>query len=155
MSGTVPGEPVEQRAHDMLLAAYEQAPLEVFGETPPDAEDERDALARAKAAADLLVAARFARYADEGRTRIELTNAGRYWALHGGFFAFLKEEPAPRAGGGGGRGRNPEMEELRMNYMRLRLGTFWWSFGLSLASFVFALVSLAVAYFYGERLLLK
>jgi hypothetical protein len=43
------------------------------------------------------------------------------------------------------------MEALRMDYMRLRLGTFWWSFGISIASFVFALASLFVAYFFGVR----
>ena len=141
---------VELRAHEMLLAAYNQSPLDLFGDDKLPAEEEREALESAKAAAVLLVSARFAKYADDGRTQIELTNAGRYWALNGGFLAFLKEEPPVR---GGGRGRNPEMEELRMNYMRLRLGTFWWSFGFSVASFIFAIASLVVAYFYGERLL--
>lgn len=142
---------VEQRAHEMLLAAYGRAPLEVFGDAGGPGEQEGERLAEAKAAADLLVASRFAKYADDGRTQIELTNAGRYWALNGGFLAFLKEEPAGR--GGGGRGRHPEMEALRMDYMRLRLGTFWWSFGFSVAGFVFALLSLAVAFFFGDRLM--
>jgi hypothetical protein len=142
---------IDQRAHEMLLTAYGSGPLEVFGNIEPD-EQEGERLATAKAAADLLVTSRFAKYVDEGRTQIELTNAGRYWALNGGYLAFLKEEPTGR---GGGRGRNPEMEALRMNYMRLRLGTFWWSFGFSLASFVFALLSLAVAFFYGDRLMMK
>jgi hypothetical protein len=141
---------IELRAHEMLLAAYSRSPLDLFGDAKLPAEEEREALDSAKAAADLLVSARFAKYADDGRTQIELTNAGRYWALNGGFLAFLKEEPPAH---GGGRGRNPEMEELRMNYMRLRLGTFWWSFGFSVASFIFAIASLVVAYFYGERLL--
>jgi hypothetical protein len=134
----------------MLLAAYQQSPLDVFGVAPPPEGEERVQLDLAKTAADLLVTARFASYADEGRTQIELTNAGRYWALNGGYFAFLKEEPAGR---GGGRGRNPEMEALRMDYMRLRLGTFWWTFGLSIASFCFALLSLTIAFFYGERII--
>lgn len=150
MNDGTSADAVEQRAHKMLLAAYRQDPFDLFGEAKPPADEERESLEGAKAAADLLVTARFAKYADEGRTQIELTNAGRYWAFNGGFLAFLKEEPPGR---GGGRGRNPEMEELRMNYMRLRLGTFWWSFGFSVASFVFAIASLAVAYFYGERLL--
>jgi hypothetical protein len=151
MSGTAPGAAsIDQRAHEMLIAAYGQSPLDVFGDEKPPEGEEREQLDQSKAAADLLVSSRFAKYADEGRTQIELTNAGRYWALNGGFLAFLKEEPAGRAGG---RGRNPEMEALRMDYMRLRLGTFWWSFGLSIASFAFALLSLAIAYFYGERLL--
>jgi len=146
---TIPAPPIEQRAHELLLATYAKAPHDVFGDAPPD-EGEGERLKLAKGAADLLVASRFARYADEGRTQIELTNAGRYWALNGGFLAFLKEEPPEQSRG---RGRSPEMEELRINYMKLRLGTFWWSFGFSVASFIFAIISLAVAYFYGERIL--
>lgn len=40
-----------------------------------------------------------------------------------------------------------------MALMKRRLDTFWFSFGLSLAGFVFSLVSLAVALFYGDKLL--
>jgi hypothetical protein len=145
------GPAAERRADEMLLALRGGSPLEVFGVGKP-ADDEGTALQLAKDAADLLVAARFAKFSDEGRTLIEITNAGRYWALNGGYLAFLKEDPA---GGRGGRARNPEMEALRMEYFKLRLGTFWWTFGFSVASFIFALISLAVAYFYGERLLLR
>jgi hypothetical protein len=64
--------------------------------------------------------------------------------------AFLKEEP-PAAGGGGGRGRNPEMEALRSEYMRLRLNTFWWTFGMSIAGLVFSVISIFIAVFWGQR----
>lgn len=81
----------EHAAHDMLNRAQASA-AEVF-------EDGAD-LEGAKAAADLLVTAKLAKFADDGRTQVALTNAGRYWALHGGYLAFLKEDPI----GGGGRG---------------------------------------------------
>jgi hypothetical protein len=102
-------------------------------------------LGEAKTAADTLVSLRLAKYADEGRTKLAPTNAGRYWALHGGYLAFLKEEPDK-----GGRGRNPEAEALRASYMALRLKTFWWSFGMSAAGFVIAIISLVVALCFGE-----
>jgi hypothetical protein len=130
----------EHAAHDMLNRA-QAGTVEVF-------EDGAD-LEAAKAGADLLVTAKLAKFADDGRTQVALTNAGRYWALHGGYLAFLKEEPA----GGGGRGRNPELEEVRLELMRRRLDTFWWSFGLSIAGFVLSLVSLAVALAVGGRLI--
>lgn len=132
---------VEEIANELLLAARRQSPLEVF------AADAADDLAREKAAADLLVAARFAKFADEGRTQIEITNAGRYWALHGGYLAYLKEDPL--AARGGGRQRNPELESIRLTYMKLRLTTFWWGFGISIVSLVLSLISLSVAYLYG------
>lgn len=133
----------------LLEAAYTQSPLAFFGQPVEDVEPEKERLALLKLAADLIVKARLAKFDDEGRTTLVLTNAGRYWALHGGYLAFLKEEPL--AVGGGGRGRNPEMEALRSEYMRLRLNTFWWTFGLSIAGFVFAVISLLVAVLYGER----
>ncbi|MGE0595837.1 MAG: hypothetical protein AB7P07_05705 [Hyphomonadaceae bacterium] len=130
----------DEAAQSLLEAAREGA-APVF----PDGAD----LETSKAGADLLVSAKLAKFADEGRTEIALTNAGRYWALHGGYLGFLKEEPA---GGGGGRGRNPELEETRLTLMRLRLSTFWWSFGLSVAGFVISIVSLTVAFTIGGRL---
>ena len=135
----------EDAAQRLLAAAYAQPPAEIF---EPDGDAE--ALDTAKRGADLLVDARLATFADEGRTQILPTGAGRYWALHGGYLSFLKEEPSGR---GGGRARNPELEEIRLELMKRRLGTFWWSFGLSLAGFLFSIISLAVALFYGDRLL--
>lgn len=137
----------------LLDAAYGQAPLALalFDFPLADVEPEKDRLAVLKVAADLLVKARLAKFDDEGRTSFVLTNAGRYWALHGGWLAYLKEEPL--ATGAAGRGRNPEMEALRSEYMRLRLNTFWWSFGLSIAGFVLSIVSVIIAIFFGDRLL--
>jgi hypothetical protein len=136
----------EDEAQRLLADSYARAPAEIF----PMEEADPARLEAAKAGADLLVAARLASFADEGRTQITPSAAGRYWATHGGYLAYLIEEPAGR---GGGRGRNPELEAMRMDLMKLRLNTFWWSFGLSIAGFVFSIISLTVAYFYGERLL--
>lgn len=135
-----PGVPLELRADKLLNAGFKESPLDIFAASGPEAED----LKQAKEAADLLVRLKLARYADEGRTEIQLTNAGRYWALHGGYLAFLKEDP-PQSGGGA-RQRNPELES------RLRLNTFWWTFGLAIASFVISIISVAIALFYGERI---
>jgi hypothetical protein len=132
----------DEAAHDLLMRATAGGTAEVFANS--------EHLQAAKDAADLLVAARLATFADMGRTQITLTNAGRYWALHGGFMGFLKEMPP--GGGGGGRGRNPELEEVRLILMRRRLNTFWWSFGVSVAGFIFSVISLFVAVTIGSRL---
>lgn len=133
----------DHAAHDLLARAALLSPAEVFADGA--------GLDSAKTGADLIVAAKLAKFADDGRTQVTITNAGRYWALHGGYFAFLKEEPP--SGGGGGRGRNPELEEARLTLMRLRLNTFWWSFGVSIAGFIISIVSLTVAFSLGGRLL--
>lgn len=135
----------------LMAAALDEAPLPFFDQPVAGVADEKQRLATLKLAADLLVKARLAKFDDEGRTLLVLTNAGRYWALHGGWLAYLKEEPL--AMGGGGRGRNPEMEALRSEYMRLRLNTFWWTFGMSVAGLIFSIVSILIAVFYGDRVL--
>lgn len=145
-----------ERVADRLLSAlHVSSPQSVFDWQDTETDDSQQSqanLSARKSAADLLVKAKHAKFADDTRTALDITNAGRYWALHGGYLAFLKEEP-PSGAGGGGRQRNPEMETLRAEYMKLRLGTFWWSFGLSIAGFVMSIISVAIALFYGDRLL--
>lgn len=141
--------PPDLVAAQLLSAAFDQSPLSLFDRSVDGVTDEKDRLAVLKLAADLIVKSRLAKFDDEGRTSIVLTNAGRYWALHGGWLAYLKEEPL--AVGGVGRARNPEMEALRSEYMRLRLNTFWWTFGMSIAGLVFSVASILIAIFYGGR----
>ena len=143
---------VEHTADRLLAAAYKAPPADIFEQPGNIFSDEDTKLSIAKDAADLLVRTRLAKFADDGRTQLTLTNAGRYWALHGGYLAFLKDDSATPSGGGG-RQRNPEMEALRAEYMKLRLNTFWWSFGLSIAGFVMSLVSVTIALYYGSRIL--
>lgn len=146
----------ERVADRLLQALRESSPIALFDWAERDALDDASddaSLSARKTAADLLVKAKLARFDDEQRTEIAITNAGRYWAASGGYLAFLKEEPAQSGGSGGGRQRNPEMESLRSEYMKLRLNTFWYSFGLSIAGFAMSLISVAIALFYGDRLL--
>jgi len=141
----------ELRAHVLLQAAYESGEMSPFDLAVACWGTGDDVLEAAKAAADLLASLRLAslrlaRYTDERRTRLAPTNAGRYRALHGGFLAALREEPERASG----RDRSPESEALRTAYMALRLKTFWWTFGLSAAGFLIAVVSLVVALCFGD-----
>lgn len=145
----------ERVADRLLIALRDENVLQFFDWADsgvPDASSD-PALDARKTAADLLVTAKLARFHNDARTELAITNAGRYWALHGGYLGYLKENPASAIGGGGGRQRNPEMEALRSEYMKLRLNTFWWSFGLSVAGFVISIISVIIAIFYGDRLL--
>lgn len=144
---------LEQDAHALLESGLQTAIVEAYGAVP---ENDAAALSRLKDAADHVVKLRLMRFVDEGRTQLALTNPGRYWALNGGYMAFLKEEP-DRAStvSSGGRGRNPELEQLRFNFMSLRMRTFWWSFGISIASFLLSILSLYFALTYGGALLAR
>jgi hypothetical protein len=135
----------EEHAHALLMAAFEKGAAEVF---PPAESASPEDLAAAKRGADLLVAAKLVKFSDESRTAVAPTNADRYWALNGGYMAFLKEPDVGR-----GRERNPELEETRLSLMRLRLNTFWWTFGLSVAGFLISIISLVVALTLSARLL--
>jgi hypothetical protein len=137
-----PAEQSDRRAHELLALAYSAGGVAIFGDVPPERLDAD------KQAAEKLVRFRLAFYTDDARDRIEVTNSGRYWALNGGYLAFLKEDPQT---GGSSRGRNPETEALRTAYMKLRLNTFWITFGLSIAGFVMSLISIGLLwYFRGE-----
>lgn len=138
----------ETRAHELLQAVYEAGELAPFDLATERWDNEADPLGVAKIAADTLVSLRLARYTDDGRTLLGPTNAGRYWALHGGYLAFLKEEPEKAAG----KNRNPEADALRAAYMTLRLKTFWWSFSISVASFALSTISLMIALLFGDFL---
>jgi hypothetical protein len=146
-----PDLPPDEAAHALLLRAYPAGTAAVFDEPGSPTPDEA-ALRASKAGADALVGAKLAKWADDGRTAISLTNAGRYRAISGGWLAFLREPDGAR-GGGGGRERNPELEQMRLALTKLRLSTFWWSFGLSVAGFVISIVSLTVALTIGDRLM--
>lgn len=147
------GPSSDHGATELLQAAYaNDGPLSHF-DISLAAPDDASRLAALKGGADLLVRNKLAQFVDESRTAIVLTNAGRYWALNGGFMAFLKEDPPGSGGGGGGRGRNPEMEALRSEYMRLRLNTFWWTFGMSVAGLIFSVISIVIAILLGQRAL--
>src|SRR3954471_10771352 len=105
---------IELRVHELLQAACESGEVSPFDLAAERRGTGDDVLAEAKLAADMLVSLRLAKYSDEGRTRLTPTNAGRYWALHGGFLAFLKEEPEKASGG---KPKSPEAEALRAAYM--------------------------------------
>ncbi len=145
---------LEQDAQALLESGLHAEFVEAYGATT---ENDAEALRRRKDAADHLAKLRLMRFVDEGRTQLALTNPGRYWALNGGYLAFLKEEPdrAASVSGGGGRARNAELEQLRYNFMALRMRTFWWSFGISIASFLLSMLSLFVALRYGGALLAR
>ena len=156
----VPSDPfAPERIADRMLAALRLTrAIPIFDFTDPaytlSAEPDDAMLAARKDAADFLVRSRLARFSDSLRSDLAINNAGRYWALHGGFMGYLKEDMAAR-GAGASRQPNPEAEALRTGYMKLmqmRLNTFWWSFGISIAGFLLSVISITVALIWGGRL---
>ena len=94
--------------------------------------------------ADELVEDKLVRYLDEQRTEIGITNYGRYWMANGGFLIFLKEgERRIKAE----KERHheqlkEELKEARLKFTHYRIVTYWWSFALSIISFLLSLINL-------------
>jgi hypothetical protein len=108
-----------------------------------------------KAIADELVDAKLAKYKDEQKTELMITNFGRYWIIKGGFLIFLKEgdkKIKPHYSKENCNGDdtsnhhleelNEELKEARLKFTNYRIVTYWWSFALTLISFFLSLLSL-------------
>jgi len=134
----------EQAADLLLRAAYETRRLDFYDLSTGFGGEEAERLTAARDGAAILVGSRMARYCSEDRSQIRLTNAGRFWALKGGYLAFLKDEPEERQEPGAVPATPDEYAEMKARYIRLRLNTFWWSFILSVLGFITSVVSLVI-----------
>jgi hypothetical protein len=96
--------------------------------------------------ADQLVEEKLARYDDAQKTELRITNYGRYGVVHGGFLNYLKEREKKIKSA---RDRDQhheklkeELKEGRLKFTHYRIVTCWWSFALTLISFLLSLLNL-------------
>jgi hypothetical protein len=109
-------------------------------------KDNEEVFQEYKELADELVEEKLVRYNDAQKTELKITNYGRYWVVHGGFLIYLKEsEKKIRSG----RDRDKhngelkeELKEARLKFTHYRIVTYWWSFALTLISFLLSLLNL-------------
>jgi len=93
-----------------------------------------------------LVEEKLVRYNDTQKTELSITNFGRYWVVHGGFLIYLKESEKKIKSGRGSDKYNgelkEELKEARLKFTHYRIVTYWWSFALTLISFLLSLLNL-------------
>lgn len=135
--------------HQLLQEVYTKTAVPVYDYIAVTWPGEASVFAASKSLSDQLVCEKLAIYSDEQRTELTITNFGRFWILKGGYEVFLKEnehrakehhhhngEQAPE------HALKEDLRLARLRFTRYRIITYWWSFGLSLISFVLSLLSL-------------
>ena len=81
----------EESTDSMLNAVYKNGVLNVYDFCAEEWGKESETFLNCKAMADNLVDDKLARFTDESKTQLSITNFGRYWMAHGGFLIYLKE----------------------------------------------------------------
>lgn len=105
-------------------------------------------LAESKAYADELIDEKLAKYIDEKKTWLEITNYGKFWMLKGGYIEYLKQCEKKFKN----KENNKEVDledalvEARLRFTQYRIKTFWITFVLSILGFIFSLVSLCLVF---------
>ena len=130
---------------DMLLnAVYKNGILNTYDFFAGQPNNGEEGFRECKALTDELVEEKLVRYNDAQKTEIKITNYGRYWVVHGGFLIYLKEsERKIRPGRDKHNGElKEELKEARLKFTHYRIVTYWWSFALTLISFLFSLLNL-------------
>ena len=130
---------------DMLLnAVYKNGILNTYDFFAGQRNNGEEGFRECKALTDELVEEKLVRYNDAQKTEIKITNYGRYWVVHGGFLIYLKEsERKIRPGRDKHNGElKEELKEARLKFTHYRIVTYWWSFALTLISFLFSLLNL-------------
>jgi len=134
----------ESRIDRLLSETYTKGKISVYDFCAEEWKQEEGIFIQCKAMADELVEDKLVRYLDEQRTEIGITNYGRYWMANGGFLIFLKEgERRIKAE----KERHheqlkEELKEARLKFTHYRIVTYWWSFALSIISFLLSLINL-------------
>ena len=134
----------EERTDVLLKNVYKNTTLSVYDFCANEWKPDENVFEQCKAMADELVYEKLARYADDKRTELIITNYGRYWVVKGGFLIYLKE--GERKIKAEREKHSEELEEelieARLKFTHYRITTFWWTFGVSIVGFLLSLINL-------------
>jgi hypothetical protein len=130
----------------ILKAIYKSDSLNLYDLCAQYWGKDEESFCQCKAIGDKFVEEKLARYNDLQRTELRITNYGRYWVLNGGYFTYLKEgERKTRQGHEKNNHHDElkeELKEARLKFTHYRIVTYWWSFAVSIVSFILSLLSL-------------
>ncbi len=82
---------LEEKTDRLFNAVYKKNNLNVYDFCAEEWKDASEIVVDCKAMADELVDEKLARYTDEEKTEMSITNYGRYWIAQGGYLIYLKE----------------------------------------------------------------
>lgn len=136
----------EERMDIILKAVYKNDSLNMYDFCSEQWKDNVEVFRECKGMADQLVGEKLAKYDDEQKTELRITNYGRYWVIQGGFLIYLKESEKKIKLGRDSDKHNgdlkEELKEARLKFTHYRIVTYWWSFALTLISFLLSLLNL-------------
>lgn len=130
----------------LLNAIHDKELLDIYKYTAETFTIQSEAFSNAKLWADQLVRDKLAKYDEEDRTTLHLTNYGKYWMLHGGYDAFLKEGQSSKDPAKDDSKlsllRKEELLEARLRLTHYRLVGFWLMIVISSLGFLLSLYNL-------------
>jgi len=134
----------EEQIGRLLDAVYQNGTLNVYDFCADEGDHIGSIFSHCKAMADELVQEKLAKYSDDKKTELSITNFGRFWIAQGGYLVYLKEsEKKIKAE----KDRHQEilkeeLKEARLKFTHYRIITYWWGFAFSIFSFLLSLLSL-------------
>lgn len=135
----------EERMDILLNAVYKKEILNTYDFCAENWNTD-EGFRECKTFADGLVEEKLVNYNDAQKTELKITNYGRYWVVHGGFLIYLKESEKKIKSGRDRDKHNEELKEelkeARLKFTHYRIVTYWWSFALTLISFLLSLLNL-------------
>jgi hypothetical protein len=138
----------EEYLQQLLTAVHEKELLNIYDYTAETYPLQTDIFSNTKPWADQLVRDKLAKYAAEDHTVLQLTNYGKYWMLHGGYEAFLKEGQSTKDISKDKDDnklatlRKEELLEARLRLTHYRLVGFWLMIVISSLGFMLSLYNL-------------
>jgi hypothetical protein len=123
---------------------YKNGLLNVYDFCTAEWGHDSDVFLSCKAMGDELVNEKLAKYKDDQKTELSITNFGKYWVVHRGYLIYLKEgEKKIKAEKDKHQEElKEELKEARLKFTHYRIVTYWWSFVFSIISFLLSLLSL-------------
>jgi len=138
----------EEAISKVLERVYKTEKISLYDTCFDLFEGSENHLAESKAYADELIDEKLAKYIDEKKTLLEITNYGKFWMLKGGYIEYLKQ--CEKKSKNRETSKEDDLEdallEARLKFTQYRIKTFWITFVLSILGFIFSLVSLCLVY---------
>lgn len=136
----------EEAISKVLEQAYKTEKISLYDTCFVLFADSELHLAQSKAYADELIDEKLAKFIDEKKTVLEITNYGKFWMIKGGYIEYLKqcEKKAKNKEGSKEDDLEDALVEARLKFTQYRIKTFWITFVLSILGFLFSLISLCL-----------
>lgn len=136
----------EEAISRILYRAYETEKINLYDICNDLFSGELAHFGKCKEYADELIDEKLAKYLDDKKTILEITNYGKYWILQGGYFEYLKQSEKKSKNKSEEKNKNNEKEdeltEARLKFTNYRIKTYWISFIFSILGFLLSLISI-------------